>query len=179
MGFFFVIGPHVRTSAATLERWRIPYHGGKVEAPVVDGYSSWKRRSPKLGPASMRAAFRSARCWSIEVGSSDAATIDGCSAAARSSTARWTRSSRQGASPPPSTRDYDPLHHAFAVRDVQRRDLAYGIPRLIVGENRTFQGEEDPTVARRRRRRASGRDLHQSHDRLHPGTSSISGLPRV
>ena len=34
---------------------------------------------------------------------------------------------------------YDPL----AVRDVQRAILLYGIPRMIVGENRTFLGEED------------------------------------
>jgi cytosine deaminase len=40
----------------------------------------------------------------------------------------------------PSSHD---LHHPLAVRHVQRRDPPVGIPRVVMGENRTFVGGED------------------------------------
>ena len=39
--------------------------------------------------------------------------------------------------------------------------LLYGIRRVVVGENRTFMGEEDAAVARRARGRRAGRAMHR------------------
>src|SRR5437879_6651180 len=60
-----------------------------------------------------------------------------CRSARRDGPARECRSS---AGPHLSRRHH--VHHALAMCDVQRV-LLYGISRVVVGENRTFRGEED------------------------------------
>jgi hypothetical protein len=69
----------------------------------------------------MKAVFQSARFWSTRERSWVAATTDGFSRAVPFSTAKWMRSSA-------------PASGAI---------LLYGIPQVIVGENRTFRGDED------------------------------------
>jgi hypothetical protein len=78
-----------------------------------------------------------------------------CRRAARSSTARWTRSRTRAASRPALSRECTIYTTLLAVRDVQRHILLYGIPRMIVGENRTFLGEEDLLRAPRREGRGA------------------------
>jgi cytosine/creatinine deaminase len=35
------------------------------------------------------------------------------------------------------------VHDSITLRDVQRAILLYGIPRVVIGENQTFLGEEE------------------------------------
>src|SRR5437762_4200690 len=49
--------------------------------------------------------------------------------------------------------------------------LLYGIPRVVVGENRTFMGEEDAAVARRARGRRAGRAMHRDDENVHRDAS--------
>ena len=51
--------------------------------------------------------------------------------------------------------------------------LLYGIPTVVVGENRTFMGEEEWLRSRGVDGSSpAGRPLHPAHDRLHPETSA-------
>ena len=78
----------------------------------------------------------------MRVRSSVAGTTAACSAVAPSSTERWTPSSRLADYRHLYTQERS-LHHFVSVCDVLGAILLYRIPRVIVGENVTFMGEEE------------------------------------
>jgi cytosine deaminase len=89
-----------------------------------------------------RAAFRSARCSCIATACWRADTTAACSRAVPCCTAKWTRA-RAGRQTASVYRECVMATTLSPCAMCSGAILLYGIPHVIVGENRTFMGEEE------------------------------------
>ena len=112
-----------------------------TDASQTGRSSTWPSSRPASGGT--RAASRSARRWCTAARCWPWAATGACSWAARSGTGRPTASTRPGGCPPRSYRAsvlYTTLSPCFMCAGTA---LLYEIPRIVIGENRSFQASED------------------------------------